>query len=187
MHAPFPFRNRHRTFLSSPQNGRNEELHSSPSFEFYLHKNLLSPELKTSTPPLLAARSHPSLCRPELQPVWSPEEPLFLSSIHDELPCITAVTRSNSGEFLPSQVHCEPDASHSVQYMHSVHVISHIKMNPNFRKKSKTLHQHPYPFKEILFQSLFLNKFNFRDILKSTSIVWGYQLVQNELKSTIFF
>jgi hypothetical protein len=68
-------------------------IHFPPYFGFLLHKNSLSPELKLPPPPpLLAAWLHLSLHRPELWPVRSSKSPSS-SSIHCELPCITAVVR----------------------------------------------------------------------------------------------
>jgi hypothetical protein len=64
-------------------------------------------------------------------------------SIHDKLPCITTIMHSNSGEFLPLQVHHESNATHSLPSLHPLHTISHMKINPNFRKNYRTLHQHP--------------------------------------------
>jgi hypothetical protein len=78
----------------------HRRINSPPYFGFLLHKNSLSPELKSSLPPLLVARPHLSLHRPELQPVRSPKSPSSFPSIHDELPCITAATHLNSDKFL---------------------------------------------------------------------------------------
>jgi hypothetical protein len=118
-------------------------IHSPPYFRFLLHKNSLSPELKSLPLPLLAAWLCLSLHRPELQLVRSSGSSSSSSSIHGELLCITAAMRSNSSEFLSSQVHRAPNASHSLQYLHPLHSISHTKINPNYRKNSRILHQHP--------------------------------------------
>jgi hypothetical protein len=74
---------------------------------------------------------------PELWSVRSPEISSSSLSIHDKLPCITATVRSNSDKLLPSHVHCESNASHSLQSLHPVHAISHTKINPNFRNIPK--------------------------------------------------
>jgi hypothetical protein len=100
-------------------------IHSLPSFEFLLRKNSLSSELKSPPPPLLAARSHPSLCHVELRSVRSSESPSSSPSIHDELPCIRTTARSNSNEFLLSQVHRESNASHSLQSLSLLRAVNY--------------------------------------------------------------
>jgi hypothetical protein len=69
-----------------------------------------------------------------------PESPSSSPSIHGELPCITVTMRSNSGEFLSSQVHRKSNFSQSLQSLHPVHAISRTKINPNPSKNPKTLH-----------------------------------------------
>jgi hypothetical protein len=90
----------------------HRHIHSLPYFEFLLHKNSLSPELKSPSPPLLATRPHPSLYCPELRSMRFLESTPSSPSIHDESPCIIATAHSNLEEFLLSQVHCESSISH---------------------------------------------------------------------------
>jgi hypothetical protein len=152
-------------------------IHSPPSVGFLLRKNLLLLELKSWPPSLLTARPHPSLCHPKVRPVRSSESPSSSLSIHNKLPCITIIARSNFGEFFPLQVHRESNVSHSLQSLDSIHVISYMKINLNFKKNSKTLHQHPYLFEKFCFNLWFWIKFDSKDILKSRSIAQCYQLV----------
>jgi hypothetical protein len=139
----------------------HRHIHSMSYFRFLLHKNSLSPELKSPPLPLLTARPHMSLRRPELRSVRSPKRTFSSPNIHSELPCITTATRSNSNEFLSSHVHREPNVSHSLQYLHPVHVIFHIKINLNFKKNIRTLHQNSYHFEKLCSKSLIMNKIRF--------------------------
>jgi hypothetical protein len=124
-------------------------IHSPPFFGFLLCKNSFSRELKSLPLPLLTVRPHPSLYHPELRPVRSPEGPPSSPSIHGKLLYITTTVYSNCGEFLPSQVHYALNASHGLQSLHLVHIISRTKINPNSRDKSRTLHQHMYLFEKL--------------------------------------
>jgi hypothetical protein len=184
MRAPLPFRNGRCPFISFLKKRSIEDLpflfhtikgvgsliihhhiHSPSYFRFLLHKNSLSPKLKSPPPPLLAARPHMSLRHLQLRLV-SPPPPLLAArphmsfrhlqlrlvrsqraslpppSIHGGLSRIIVTIRSNSGEFLPLQIHRKHTASHSLQYLHSVHIIFHTKIKSKFQKNPRNLHQH---------------------------------------------
>jgi hypothetical protein len=130
----FLFRNRRCPFPSSSQNRNIEELHSSSTLSLPRHCLLPPPPNKrcrephnSSSHPFLVfslgfsyvrthshrrssccrhhSSLHLSLHRLDIWPVRSPESPSCSPSIHGELSCITAITRSNSNDFLSSQAH----------------------------------------------------------------------------------
>jgi hypothetical protein len=168
-HAPLPLRNRCFPFLSSPLTidhfsstissplphppyKRRREPHNSSAqpFSAFLWVSLVQELTLTGAQVAAATTPHRPMAfvvlRPDLRLVRSPESPSSSPSIHVELPCITTTAHLNSSEFLSSQVHHESNGSHSIESLHPIHVISLTKINPNFRKKFKTLHEHHYLF-----------------------------------------